>query len=811
MKPLFHPSKISTRAILFAFCLFVFPTSLSSAQALAQEDLPHDYSQGFSERNQPERYSEKQQTILLAQAVKPNADSEDEEDEEDESENKKDKKEADDAKNLITHNLAFNRSPIVGNRLRLRGLNAEGRLGFNRPRGWKVRKLEALIKFQHSPSLYANRSNLTVFINDTAIGSISLNRKQSQVGQVLIKNIDPRLLQDYNEIKFVAQQKNSEQCTDPHDRNLWTDILPDSTLIFGFQRQPVPLNFSRYPYPFFDQLGLETNNIVYVQPTQVNQYWLTTAARLQAAFGRFADFRPIKTSLVSNIKSVKREQRLVIIGTPSEQPVLTSLKLPISITGNEILDINQRPVPEDTGVLIAATTKEKNGTPILIATGNGAKGVAKAVQFLVQPDLRKMSTGSIMFVNQVKDVSAPEPRQWPRYTPEENTFRLSDLRTPLNNEGFGDVTVRTSSAPPVTIDFRALPDDRFLRGSSMNLVYSYGPQLNTRTSALEVLLDGRYIGGARLNSDSGETRQTLKVDLPASLLQSNSQLQVFFRMNPKEPFDKQKCLSAADQQLVGTIHADTSFELKRETSVQLPDLRLLQFGFPFAAPQDLSKMAIVLPQNPSNTDILTLLALSERLGRLSQAESVKFQVYTPESIPDSVRKNEHLVGIGTRDKFPFPEVFRSTGFNLSRAFFRASAQGTIQTPQDSQGLIKQIVSPWSNERIILALTAQTETGLQRVQQVVEQDSLFYQLKQDTVLVGSDKNNPSPYEPDAYQLEFIRSAPSKTRVENTNFLSKMTRLLQENWLLLPIGIIGLSLLLYGIVQLYLKRLAATERN
>ncbi|NMG05780.1 cellulose biosynthesis cyclic di-GMP-binding regulatory protein BcsB [Brasilonema sp. UFV-L1] len=803
MKPLFHLSKVSTKAIIFTFCLLLVPNSLQSAQARNQEDdLPHENSQQYREISQQPKYSGQQQTLLLAQAIRRNANSEDES-EETESE-------ADEPKNLIPYTLDFSRSPIVGNRMRLRGLNGEGRLGFNRPRGWKVEKLQALIRFQHSPSLYANRSNLTVLINDTAVGSVPLKSKQSQISEVRI-NINPRLLQDYNEIKFVAQQNTSQQCTDPHDPNLWTEILPDSKLIFGFQRQPIPLNFSRYPYPFFDQLGLETNNIVYVQPNQLSQNWLTTTARLQAAFGRFADFRPIQTSLVSNIKNVKPEQRLVIIGTPSEQPALTSLKLPLSISGTEILDINKRPVSEDTGVLIATRTKEKGGTPVLIATGNGPRGVAKAVQFLVQPDLRKMGTGPVIFVNQVKDVAPPEPRQWPRYIPEDNNFRLSDIRTPINGEPFSDVTVRGSEAPPVEINFRTLPDDRFLRGSTMNLVYSYGPQMNPRTSAIDVLLDGRYIGGTRLTADSGETRQTLKVDLPASLLNSESKLQVFFRMNPKEPFDKQKCLSAADQQLVGTLHAETNFDLKREPSVQLPDLKLLQFGFPFAAPQDLSKMAIVLPQNPSNTDILTLLALSERLGRLSQAEAIKFPVYTPESIPDSVRKGYHLVGIGTRDKFPFPEVFKSTGFNLSQAFSRVSAQGTIQTPRDSQGLIKQIISPWSNERVILALTSQTETGLERVRQVVKQDPLFFQLKQDTVLVGSDKSNPSPYDASDYQLEFFRSAPSKARVENTNFLSKISRLLQENWLLLPVGIIGLSLILYGIVQLYLKRLASIDRN
>jgi hypothetical protein len=789
MKPLslFFPN--STKAIIFTFCFLLFPGSLLSAQAQNEEDLQHQDSQNS-------RYPGQQQTFLLAQATKPEA-------------NTEDKEEAADAKNLITYDLEFNRSPIVGNRMRLRGINAEGRLGFNRPRGWKIAKVQALIRFQHSPSLFAKRSHLTVLVNDTAIGSVSLNRKQSQVGEVLL-NINPKLLQDYNEVKLVAQHNSLQECTDPHDPSLWTEILPDSKLIFSFQRQPISPNFSRYPYPFFDQLGLETNQIVYLQPTQASQYWLTAAARLQAAFGRLADFRPIETSLVSDIKGVKPEQRLVIIGTPSEQPILSSLKLPISVAGNEIFDINQKLVPEDRGVLIAIKTQKEGGTPVLIATGNGPKGVAKAVQFLVQPDLRKMGTGSVVFVNQVKEVAPPGPRQWPRYIPEENTFRLTELKSSLNGEPFGDVTVRGSAAPPIEIDLHALPDDRFVRGSSMNLVYSYAAQMNPRTSAVEVLLDGRYIGGARFTSDSGETRQTLRVDLPPHLIRPNSQLQIYFRMNSKEPFDKQKCISAADEQLIGTLHADTSFDLKREASVQLPDLGLLQFGFPFAAPQDLSKTAIALPQNPSNTDILTLLAFSERLGRLSQADSVKLQVYTTESIPDSVRKNEHLVGIGTRDKFPFPEVFKSAGFNLSQAFSRVSAQGRIQTPQDSQGLIKQIISPWSNQRTILALTAQTQTGLERVRQVVNRDPLFFQLKQDTVLIGRDQNNQSPYDPDAYQLEFFRSG-ARNRVENTNLLSKTTRLLQENWLLLPIGILGISLLLYGIVQLYLKRLAVADRN
>ncbi|MEH2299511.1 MAG: cellulose biosynthesis cyclic di-GMP-binding regulatory protein BcsB [Nostoc sp.] len=779
MKQLFHLSQISKKAIIVTSCFFLFPSSLFSAQAQTKGDL-------------------QQQVTLLAQATTS------------ENSSKADLK-APTAKNLATYILEFNRSPIVGNRMRLRGVYSEGRLAFTRPRGWKLNrgKVQALIRFQHSPALYANRSNLTVLVNGTSVGSVPLNHKESQVGQVLF-NIPPKLIQDYNELILVAQQNNTLECSDPSSPDLWTEILPDSKLILNYERQPTPLNFSRYPYPFFDELGLETNQIAYLQPSQVNQSWLTAAARLQAALGRIADFRPIQTSLVSDVASVKANDHLVIIGTPNEQPSLNTWKnLPLKIISNQIIDRDNNPVPDETGVLMITKT-EKSGVPVLIATGNSTKAVEKATQFLSQPDLRKMGTGQVVFVNTLKEGLTPGLRQWPRYLPEQNSFKLGDIKTQVNGEPFSDVTVRGMGAPPIEVDFRALPDDRFVRGSSMNLVYSYGPQVNPRTSALEVLLDGVFIGGARLDSESGETHKNLKVNLPENLIKPNSKLQVFFRMNPREPFDKQNCLQPPDQQLTGTVHSDTSFDLKREISTQLPDLNLLKFGFPFTAPQDLSQTAIVVPQIPSKTDVLTLLAFSERLGRLSQADAVKLEVYTPDALPTKVRKNDHLVGIGTREEFPFPEVFNSSGFNLSQAFSRSSAYAVVQTPQDTQGMIKQIISPWNSDRVLLALTSQTETGLERVRQVLNQDPWFFQLKKDTVLISSDQKDPVSYDADAYQLQFFQSAPNTRRWENTSLLSKASRFLQENWLLLPVGILSVSLILYGIVQLYLKRLTVDKK-
>lgn len=701
--------------------------------------------------------------------------------------------------------LEFNRSPVVGTGFHLQGLYATGRLGFTRPKSWNLKSAKALIRFQHSPALLASRSNLTVRVNGTSLSSVPLNRKQAEVGEVLF-NIPTNLIQDYNDIAVIAQQTNTaDACPRPGDPTLWTDVLPDSKLLFEFEPRSVTLDLGSYPYPVFDQLSLDANRMTYLMPAQMSEAWMTQAARFHTSLGRLADFRSVDTAIAQSTDEVSADRKLIVIGTPEEQPALRSLDLPLQVEGNQILDGNQLPLPGDVGVVMLTTTSD-SGALALVATGNSPEGVAKAVQLLVQPEDLKIATGQFVTVNQITDVPSPELRDWPQFLPLDNSFQLQDLKT-VNNEPFTDVTVRGSSAPPVEFDFRALPDDQFKRGSSMNLHYSYGPQINPRNSAVEVLLDGVAIGGERLSSENGSDSERLKVDLPANLVTPTSRIQVFFRLNPREV---DTCGQSADQQLWGTVHADTSFNLKRETSVQLPDLEKFLVGFPFAAPQDLSNTAVVLPDTPSQTDVMTLLKLSERLGRLSRADSVKLDVYTTGSLPVEVREQKHLVGIGVREQFPFPEVFQSSnGFALRELFARQKDQSQLQTLPDQEGVVKEIISPWNGDRVLLALSAQTETGLERVHTILDQDAWFFRLQGDTTLISAGVGNAAMFDADAFELEFLQQE-NQRRIENTSLLSKATRVLQENWFLVPTGVVLIAILFYGIAEFYLKRVASQRK-
>ncbi len=700
--------------------------------------------------------------------------------------------------------LDFSRSPEIGNRFRMEGVYGESRLGFTRPRGWTMRGIKAIIRFQHSPSLVGARSNLVVRVNDTSIGSVPLNLKNSQIGEAVI-TIPPNLIQDDNEISLIAQQENSPTCSNPTDKSLWTEVLPDSKLVLDYQPEVLPLDFSSYPYPFFDRLSLEPTRLNYLMPAQTNEAWLTSVSRFQTNMGRLADFRPVDTQLIQAVKNFRWNDRLVIIGTPAQQPLLKTLKLPATLAGGQFVGRDKTAYGDETGLLMLTSLNE-GSVPVLVVTGNSDAAVRKAAQFLVQPQNSQIGTSALIEVNQLANAPAPARRDWPRFLPSKKQFELKEIQ---NQEGkpYKDVTVRGSSAPPVVINFWGLPDDRFVRGNSMTLRYSYGAQADPKNSTVSVAIDDVTIGSKKLSAEQGGNRETFTVDLPENLITPTSKIRVEFKLLPKDVNQGRDCGRLSDQHLWGTLHADTNFSVTREIGANLPDLKLLTSGFPLGELQDFANMAIVMPDQPAPADIMTLLKFSERMGRISRAASVQHEVHLANTTSEDVKKYKHLVTIGTRDRLPLmANVFQTDkGFNLSDALKRQLGQTQIQTLPNADGIIKSVMSPWNPERVLIALSAQTEPGLKQVQDVLSSDAWFYQLQGDTALMAATATNPNPYDPNGYRFQFLQESSSQTR-ENINPINKIRRFLQAHFYLLPIGIVLVSLLMYGIAQRYLKRVA-----
>ena len=120
----------------------------------------------------------------------------------------------------------------------------------------------------------------------------------------------------------------------------------------------------------------------------------------------------------------------------------------------------------------------------------------------------------------------------------------------------------------------------------------------------------------------------------------------------------------------------------------------------------------------------------------------------------------------------------------------------------------QQISPWNENRVLLSLTGQTAAGLTQVSNLFDTDSLFFQLEGDTVLISA--NDPtSPYDANAYNLEFLQRSPQRA-VYEVSRASRILALLKGNWLVLVPGLVVLSLAIYGLAQSYLRRLTPSDQ-
>jgi hypothetical protein len=697
----------------------------------------------------------------------------------------------------------FSRYPEMGNRIRLEGVYPLVRFGFTRPRNWEVQSAKAVIQFRQSASLLPEKSNLTVRINDTSVGTVPLNRTNGQIGNVAF-DIPPSLIQPQNEIAILAEQQTSESCTNPNTPTLWTEILPASKLVYTYRKQSIPLDFSRYPYPIVDEFNPDPNQIAYLRPRTVTSDWLTSVSRFQAQLGRLLDYRPVRSRVIDNVSQLTSEEQLVILGTPDSQPVLANLELPFKLNQGKILDGQQKPFPSDVGVLMLTTLGGQNSdrtTPVLVATGNTTSGMTKAVQFLVQAKDRQIGTGQAITVNNLEEVASPNPRAWIGHLPNTNRFKFSDLTLEADRY-FVDTTVRGSNPPAVEIPFRTLPGDRISRGSTITLDYTYSPQLNPRTSAVEVALDEITLGAERLSSKTGGSR-SFTVNLPNDVVRPDSKLYVRFVL---DPLQNGVCGVESDQQLWGTVHSTSHVDLVKDTVTRQPDLNLLKVGYPLSAPQDLSITALILPDRPTPGEFDVLLSLSRRLGQITHSDSIKLNTYLAKDVTAQVKAEQNLVSIGVRDRLPTPEALATKGLNLHTASLRQLGATQVQALPDGEGVVKAVLSPWNENRLLLALTAQRDQGLRDVQDLLDNDRLFGQLQGDTTLIHRNQPNPNPYDQEGYSLTFLNDAPQERVVVQAGFMGRLVMFFQNHWLLLPVGIILLPLLLYGFSQLFLSRVA-----
>ncbi len=662
----------------------------------------------------------------------------------------------------------------------LSGVHATQDITFTRPQAWRLTGDPIVhVVFEHSAALIPARSHLTVSVNDQPLGSVTLGTDNT--GTTTYDVTVPRsALQDYNHLKFDVDQHYTDDCEDPFDPALWTRVRTSTSIDLPFERRRVEGELLKWPYPLVDKLGYGPTEVTLVTPGGPSKDTVDALGVLGFSLGRIADYREI--DLVDPVVSASEARTAaLIIGTAAE--------VPEALTLAGVTELG----PEE-GLVALVPNPSDETLPVLIVTGGGPVGLAKATAALSGQDRYQVLSGSVSRITAVSPSNPPPTRQKPLAAPPASSFSLKDL-------GMEGRTVRGYYPAPIRIPLK-LEGDALAQpsGGSIRVDYAYSAQLDSKLSTMEIRLGGLTLRSVPLEKVTGESQASVTVPLPQDLLDPAANVDVVFHLFPRD-FDE--CDRVSDKQIWGTVFASSTIDLARDHVADMPDLSRLRYGnWPFNALAPNGGTVIVLPDAPDGRAESAGFMLATRLGKLTQSAQPDFAMLraVDATFTDKADKNFILLVDGTPSS-AYDALASAGALTLTGGPERLLANGkevlldaTVGTPY---GTIEEAFSPANAKRAALVIRALREDGLTPLVESATDLGKVKKLSGNLAIIGADL--------DVRTMD-VATHQAWGRVAVS---TAATREIQHNYPVLLAAVIGGLLLLTAIFRRFVA--ARTDRE
>lgn len=617
-------------------------------------------------------------------------------------------------------------------------VSAQRQLTFTKPDTWSVNSAMVDVTFQHSLVLTPHNSWLQVSVNDKILRKVSLGPSNAKATRLKVP-IPPGILKDFNTLSFTVQQHYIDQCEDPLDKSLWTQILPESKLVFNYSDRLPEIDLAAYPYPVVDPLAYGPVEVQYVVPEGSTDRELQALAYVHVHLAQAADNREMLSRVAFPKIDYGGENHLVLVGRPIENPDMQAFNASAAQLGYRIdrgqwIDTRTRQtLNDDTGLILFFPHPQHPDRAVLMVTGNSDEAVLQAATYLTTRPSEAGLTEQAVAVPE--GWMPPESRSAtvPRFI-ERETRTFAEL-------GFPVQSVEKINAPPILYhvpvlsSFKEQGDNLYL-----DLVYSYGPGANPTYSSLELRLnDVAFASIPLLNEEEGEERARATIPVPKELIQKRNTLVAQFHLMPdKYGF----CVDNYEDNNWGKILDESSFRVEGDPGSLLPDLGALKIaGYPYTREANLSDTHIVLSENPSQALIESMLAVASRLGRYVTADTdLRFSVKRG---IDNLPKTKNVIVLQEiRKDAGLPKGHRlgwlmEDGERSLLREYRYAGQGGEAQANYVEGrgaaFLEQF-QPYNNRNVVTVITSPQGRNVDLVARAFERDERYEKLLSGPVLM-----------------------------------------------------------------------------
>ncbi|MGD8457120.1 MAG: cellulose biosynthesis cyclic di-GMP-binding regulatory protein BcsB [Anaerolineales bacterium] len=269
--------------------------------------------------------------------------------------------------------------------------------------------------FGHSALIDYERSGLSIYLNNSPIGSVRLDDTTAQNAPNRVKIPIPSslILPGINILEVMASLIPSDYCTPPELEGMWVNLWADSTfnmpLVDSTPDLFTKLDLASYPTPLITEPML--SNLAFVLPHDDLETW-QSAAQMASFLGERArgTLTALKVFYGDEVPEAEREKyNFIVIGTANQLPIISEINryLPVpfeeesdSVPMEDNFQVTFRiPTTSPMGYVELLSSPWNQNNVMLAILGNQPQGLGWAATSLIDAALRAQLSGNFAVVN----------------------------------------------------------------------------------------------------------------------------------------------------------------------------------------------------------------------------------------------------------------------------------------------------------------------------------------------------------------------------------------------------------------------------
>ncbi|WP_333012731.1 cellulose biosynthesis cyclic di-GMP-binding regulatory protein BcsB [Kluyvera sichuanensis] len=599
----------------------------------------------------------------------------------------------------------------------LRGSNPDGGIEFGMRSDEVVSKAMLNLTYTPSPSLLPTTSQLKVYLNDELMGVLPVTKEQLGKKVSTQIPIDPLYITDFNRVRLEFIGHYRDVCENPANTTVWLDVARNSSLDLTYQSLKVRNDLSHFPVPFFDARDNRALNLPIVFANSPDLPQQQAAAIVASWFGAKAGWRGQTFPVLFNTLP---DRNAIVFATNDRRPDFLRDHPAVKAPTIEMIDHPNNPYMK-----------------LLVVFGRDDNDLLKAAQGIAAGNI--LFRGDSVTVDEVKPLLARAPYDAPNWVRTDRPVTFGELKT-------YEQQLQSTGLEPASINLSLnLPPDLYLMrstGIDMDLKYRYTMPPVKDSSRMDISLNDQFLQSFNLNSTQDVNKLMLRlpvlqglldgkndVSIPALRLGAMNQLRFDFQyMNPMPGGSVDNCVTFQPVQNHVVIGDDSTIDFSNYYHfLPMPDLRTFaNAGFPFTRMADLSDTVIVMPKQPSEAQVSTLLNAVGVIGGQTGLAGSKMTIADDGSkiqdqdadllligsIPQKLKDDKHIDLLVDATQSWVKTPMRHT--DLPSIYLdEDDRQAGVQTGITSSGPMAAVVgfeSPYHKQRSVVALLADSASG-----------------------------------------------------------------------------------------------------